>query len=413
MSEVSSTNAVLHLDSAYTVASVRERQHHSFFEARHRGRTFDFIYGVHPLSGLLDGRRPLRLRWVRFTKRQLIIDGFVEGEPQPRWRVPFQVLFAQVRIFRAALRLARRPNVKVIFSANEFYLGLFGLLLAWRTKKPLVVAAYANQDELYAATKSLANPRLLPARWLEKLVQRIVLRRADLIEAITQNMREYVIANGARPERIALLPTVKYVPSVHFSPPGDRASPDAFLRARGVEISDPVLLTVSRLHPFKHVDDAIRVMALAIEREPTLVGLIAGEGPMRDECEHLIRELGMQGRIHLLGDIDQQALSQLYPRAITVSPLTGLALTEAGLGGSAIVVYDRDWQPEFIDSGANGFVVPYRAIQAMADRTVEMARDPALRARLGSKVRQTALDFADPERMAARELAAFAPLLKS
>lgn len=403
--------AVLHLDSAYTVASVRERQHESFFEARHRGKTFDFVYGVHPLSGLIDGRRPLHLRWARFANRQLILDGFVEGEPQPRWRVPFQILCAQIRVFRAALRLARRPAVKVIFAANEFYLGLFGLLLARRARKPLVVAAYANQDELYASTGALTNPRLLPFRWLEKMVQKIVLRRADLIEAPTANMRDYLIANGARPERIAMLPVVKYLPAIHFSPPAKRSSPDDFLKSRGLSPFKPLLLTVSRLHPIKHVGDAIRAMAKAIEREPSLVGLIAGEGPAQGECEQLITTLGLTERIHLLGNLDQQTLSELYPHAITLSPLTGLALIEAGLGASAIVAYDCDWQAEFVTSGFNGFLVPFRAIDTMAKRAVELARSPELRQRMGSKAREKALEFADPERMAAREYAAFAPLL--
>ena len=403
--------AVLHLDSAYSVASVRERQHHSFFEARHRGRTFDKVYGVHPLSGLLNGRRPLRLRWVRFTPRQLILDGHVEGGTQPRWRAPFHFLQSQIRVFLAALRLARRPTVKVIFASNEFYLGLFGLLLAWRTKKPLVVAAYANQDELYAGTKALSHPRLLPARWLEKLVQRLVLRKAHMVEAPTVNMRDYVIANGARPERTVMLPVVKYLPSIHFSLPNDRQPPDAFLRSRRLSISDPVLLTVSRLHPLKHIDDAIRAMALVIEREPTLVGLVAGEGPARGDCERLVAELGMEDRIHLLGNIDQQALSQLYVRAVMLSPLTGMALIEAGLGASAIVAYAWDWQAEFLESGVNGYLVPYRAIEAMAERAVELVRDQDLRARFGRKLREKALEFADPEQMAARELAAFTPLL--
>ncbi|HEY0148216.1 MAG TPA: glycosyltransferase family 4 protein [Allosphingosinicella sp.] len=404
-------NAVLHLDSAYTVANVRARQHFSFFDARHRGQTFDKIYGVHPLTGLIDGRRPVRLQWVRYSPRQLILDGYVEGEPQPRWKAPFQFLAAQARLFRASLRLARRPEVKLIFAANEFYLGLFGLLLAWLTKKPLVVAAYANQDELYAGAGTLANPRLLPARWLEKLVQRLVLRRAAMIESPTLNMRDYVIRNGARPERVEMLPVVKYLPKVHFKPPAERPSPDGFLRSRGLSISDPVLLTVSRLHLLKHVDDAIHAMAIALRSDPKLVALIAGEGPHRAECEQLIRESGVGDRIYLLGDVDQQVLSRLYPRAVVLSPLTGMALIEAGLGESAIVAYDRDWQAEFLESDVTGYLVPYRAVDAMAERVIELTRDPALRARFGKAVREMALVFADPDRMAAREYAAFAPFL--
>jgi glycosyltransferase involved in cell wall biosynthesis len=403
--------AVLHLDGAYSVSSVHARGHESFFHARHRGKVFDKVYSVQPATGSMSGRIAGPLNWIEFSPCHLVLDGVKEGRVAPRWRRPFEVLSAQWRLFRAALRIARQPDVKAIFASDTFYLGLWGCALSRLVKKPLVVASYANQDELYAATGELAYPRLIPSRWLEQKIQLLVLSQADLVETPNANMREYLLRHGAREARMAMLPVFKFLPRQHQIEPSTRPEPTPDLKALGVDVSGPFLLTVARLHPVKLVEDAIRAMAIAIEARPGTVGLIAGDGPIRTEIEALVKRLGMKGRIHLPGNVHQDVLHRCYPRAVVLSPLTGMALIEAGLGGAAIVTYDRDWQAEFISDNKNGFVVPFRDVDAMAARTIRLLDDGQLRARLGEAARAAARELADPAILEQRELAEFRRLL--
>jgi glycosyltransferase involved in cell wall biosynthesis len=111
----------------------------------------------------------------------------------------------------------------------------------------------------------------------------------------------------------------------------------------------------------------------------------------------------MTGRIHFLGHLDQQELSRLLPHCITVSPLTGMALTEAGLAGSPMVVFDRDWQADFVTDGVNGYVVPFLDHEAMADRIERIIADEGTRRRMAVAARERALEFADTSRIYARE----------
>jgi glycosyltransferase involved in cell wall biosynthesis len=132
---------------------------------------------------------------------------------------------------------------------------------------------------------------------------------------------------------------------------------------------------------------------------------------MQEELEALAQSLGAGGRIHFLGHLDQDELSRLTPRAITLSPLTGMALVECGLGGSPLVAFDRDWQAEFVADGINGFVVPFLDNKAMADRALRLIDDPELRARMAQASRERALDFADRNRIEALEHEAYDRLL--
>jgi glycosyltransferase involved in cell wall biosynthesis len=77
------------------------------------------------------------------------------------------------------------------------------------------------------------------------------------------------------------------------------------------------------------------------------------------------------------------------------------------------VAYDRDFQPEFIDDGINGFIVPFRDHQSMAERVGQIITDPALARRLSAAIRAEALVHVNPERVKAAEWDAFDKVLGS
>jgi glycosyltransferase involved in cell wall biosynthesis len=317
---------------------------------------------------------------------------------------------SQWRLVRMLRRLIRERGISLIFSTDAYYSGLFGLLLKRLTGRPQVVAVYSNQDDLYAATGALAMPRLLPFRFLERMVARLVLSRADLVIAANRNNLDFAIANGAR-GATAIVPVAKNMEDVHLVPPEDRKPPDDLLARHGLVVGAALMLLVSRLVALKHPDAAIRAMAAVIRNRPEAAGLIAGEGPQRGELEALVAELGMTGRIHFLGQTSQADLARLAPHCVTVSPLTGMALIECALGGSPMVAFDRDWQAEFVEDGVNGFVVPFLDHEAMADRIERLFGDPELRRRMGRAARERAFDYADRGRIQAQEHALYDRLL--
>ena len=272
-----------------------------------------------------------------------------------------------------------------------------------------MIGVFANQDDLYAATGALAMPRLLPFRFLEQGLARLVLSRADLVVAGNRNNLDFAVANGARGDT-AIIPVAKNIEAAHFVAPALRELPRAFSKS-GIPPDRPMMLFVGRLQALKHPDEAIRAMALVIAERPEAIGLIAGSGPMQAELEALVDTLGMTGRIHFLGHIDQVELSLVIPQCITLSPLTGMALVECGLGGSPLVVFDRDWQAEFVEEGVNGHVVPFLDHRQMAERAIALVSDRNAWSRMSAAARERALDFADLDRIQAIEHRAYDRLL--
>lgn len=406
------TRDLLFIDSAYSVASVRERGHQAFFAARHY-HFFRRVWAVHPLVGLLHGDRAGKIRVVHFGRGQSVLDGFEPAGRLPRWLQPANVLWAQFRLLAVMVRIARKPAVGAVFASDVFYNGLLGLIAARLSGKPLMVACYANQDEHYEATGTLCYPRLLRSRRIELAIQHLVLRNADLVEAPTRNMRHYLLKHHARADRIVEIPVVGYLPLEHYSDPALRTPADEVLAKRGLPTMRPLLLTISRLIPLKFADDAVRAMILAVSTRPGAIGVVAGEGPMRPELQAMIDEAGVADRVFLPGNLSQSELAALAPVAIMLSPLAGMALIEASLGGAAPIVYDRDWQPEFVKDGENGYVVPHRAFEKMADRAIALIDDRAKRDMIGARARAEALAFADRQKHAQRQQQAMHRLVHS
>jgi glycosyltransferase involved in cell wall biosynthesis len=77
----------------------------------------------------------------------------------------------------------------------------------------------------------------------------------------------------------------------------------------------------------------------------------------------------------------------------------GLAVAEAMAAGLPVVVSDVDSLPELVDDGRTGRVVRAGDDGLFAERILELARDPALRERLGTPARHEASRRFTVERM--------------
>jgi len=394
------------IDTAYTREMATEKGHSRFFEARHSHGYFERVWSVHPLADAA-GKATDRLDLIRLSPRHLLIEGVARGGRLPSFLAPVDFLLSQAALLRVLSRLVRRRGIDVILTGDPFYSGLLGLLLKRLSGVPLVVGVWANYDLAYRTAGMLAMPRLMPSYRLQKLVSRIVLKRADLVVAGNRNNLDYAIAHGARRDRSELLPVARNMQACHFVSPAARGDHRPLFRALGIPAEGRYLLSVGRLIPAKYSEDAVRAMIRAAQADRSVVGIVAGEGALRAGLEALVAANGLGGRIVFLGNVGQETLSRIFPHCVTLSPITGMALVESGLGGSPIVAYDVDWQAEFVEDGVNGFVVPLRDVEALAERALALVRDPALRERMAAAARRRALDMADRDRLLALEHAVY------
>ena len=247
------------------------------------------------------------------------------------------------------------------------------LPLVWRG--PLVLLV----PHLFGTTafREVAWPVAL-AVWAAERPMPAVYRRAA-VHAISASTRDDLVARGFAAERIRVI--YPGVDAAHYTPaPGG-----------GARAARPSFLYVGRLKRYKAVETAIAAVA-ALRRGgvPDAELWIAGGGSDRARLERLAaRE---PGGVTFLGRVSEEEKLARYRQAWAVvfpSPKEGWGITnlEAAGCGTPAVASDSPGLRESVRHGETGLLVPHGDAGAMAAALGELARDAALRERLGRGAR--------------------------
>lgn len=157
---------------------------------------------------------------------------------------------------------------------------------------------------------------------------------------------------------------------------------DRFHRAGELHV-----LMTGRLVARKGFAEVLPAVAAAQAAEPGIRVSIAGSGPEEERLRHYARELGAS--VDLLGFIDQPDLAAASARAEAfLFPSTrdefGFVLLEAMAAGMACIASPFAGASEdLVRDGENGLVIDPRDHERVSGALVQLARDPALRRRMG------------------------------
>ena len=392
---------LLALEASYALETVHARKSEHAITGRDLQGFFEHVWSVHPAVGASPDHSEASSvgmpSSVSLGPRHTVIEGKV-AQTRRLQRVPrTNFSLAQAVLVASLDRLIRQENVSIIRASDPYYMGLLGIALGRAHRVPVVVCVYGNFDTMYQATGSVAYPRLIPWRWLEKRIERYVLSRAALVVAFNEDNLHFVLRNSATEERSVLFRPGHWIHPDHFDvePEQRRRSPaELGLGER------PYLILVSRLVPQKRPEDVLAVLARLKASGRDLVAVLVGNGPMRQQLEDMANDMGLAGDVVFTGNRDQPWIaSALASAEVVLSPLTGLALIEACLSGTAVVAYDVEWQSELVQSDETGVLVPDRDTTGMAEAVLRLLDDPDHAARLGRCARLRAREMMDPQRL--------------
>jgi glycosyltransferase involved in cell wall biosynthesis len=211
--------------------------------------------------------------------------------------------------------------------------------------------------------------------------------------AISDHARDYTVTNGLAPaDRVRV---VKYgIDTDRWrSDDGDR---DAARAGLGLAPDDVAVVAASRLVAHKGHDVLLRAFATARAAEPALRLLVAGAGDLRPALEAQARPLG--DAVRFLGHLDEAGVRSLmlagdvvvFPSLAAFGEGFGLAALEASAAGRPLVASRVASLPEIVVDGTTGVLVPSGDADGLARALVDLARDPAARARMGAAGRARA-----------------------
>lgn len=227
---------------------------------------------------------------------------------------------------------------------------------------------YKDMAFLEPADKSLLGVRFVSIR--AKLAEMRRHHRLDALFVGSRFMRDELLSNGFREDKVHILP-----PVVRMHHPVPIPVPE-----------DPRILYVGQLVRGKGVDLLLRALTkLSVDFSVTLVGDGDAAMPLKAQCQ----ELGLSDRVRFKGWVDHEDLSTYYSSAkLLVVPSRwpepfGMIGLEAMHHGRPVVGFDVGGIPDWLEDGVTGLLAPEQDIKALAEAIERLLTDTDLAAELG------------------------------
>lgn len=160
----------------------------------------------------------------------------------------------------------------------------------------------------------------------------------------------------------------------------------------GVSLGNMLVTMIGRLAPQKDPFSFIYSAALLKKNIPDVCFLLVGDGPLMGRCLQLIQELELDGRMKILGwRRDYKMLLRISNVIVNASLWEGLPfiLLEAMALEKPVISTRVTGVVDVIHDGENGFLVPPRSPQLLADKIKWVLNRPEVAAQVGRAARKT------------------------
>ena len=312
--------------------------------------------------------------------------------------LPTVIIPCRRRVDREAVAEIReyvKNNDIDLIHTHGYKSNIYGILAARAARIPIIATCH----NWPAST--------LPLR-LYSILDRVLLRKANHIVAVSENVRERLRRFAISPRKITVIQNG--VDTRRF------ASGQPVLRHELNLGGRTIIGVVGRLSSEKGHKFLLRAAPRLIEEFSTIALVFIGSGPEQPALESLARELNLQDHVFFAGF--RQDMPDVYasldifalPSLEEALPLTVLEAMAAGLPILASNVGDIG---KIIVSGVSGLLVEPGSADELYGALAQLLRDSALRDALRANARATVNSSSSVQRMAAQYLELYESVLHS
>jgi L-malate glycosyltransferase len=268
--------------------------------------------------------------------------------------------------FWQGMRLAqyiRKNRIQIVHSYG-FYSNVFTVPIAWLAGKSFVVASIRDTGDVLTRA--------------QRRVQRMVCRLADCVLVNAEAIRDKLVEQGYAPGKIIVIRN-----GITLGKFGNRQR-NSFLRQElALPLSAPLVVVFSRLNQMKGIQYFLDAAVILAARFPDVRFLVAGDGESRKELEEYAHRHGLGPRVVFTG-FRNDVPELLSEAAVSVLPSLseGLSntLLESMAAGVPVVATSVGGNPEVIEHGVTGLLVPLRDSAALAAAVSRVLEDKDLAA---------------------------------
>jgi len=286
-----------------------------------------------------------------------------------KFRLQIRILSLLINLLSDVIQVRKlmkkiKPDILHAHYITDY--GFWGALSGFH---PFVLSAWGSDI--------LVNPR--ESRILRYFVQ-FALKRADLITTEGENAIEEMIRLSSDPDKINLI--LHGVDTRKFSPK------DKSLDEEHRAFDSPTVISTRNLTPIYDLETLIRSVPLVLKQIPEVKFIIAGNGAQENYLKDLAKSLNVLDSITFIGQIPHEELPH-HLRAANVYVSTSLSdtisesLMEAMACGLAPVVTNVGDNKKWIANGENGFIIPVKRPDLLAEKIIYLLNNEELRQKMG------------------------------
>lgn len=307
-----------------------------------------------------------------------------EGIFRPKW--PGLLSFSLYALYQGSLLLWRKREIKVILGGSAVVVPLV-LILA----KIFRCKAVVNVHGLDLIHPSVLY-QILCVRWI---------RHCDRVIANSRYTASLAEEKEAKRDLICVMS-----PGVEMDSMGALGTGD-MKKEIGLE-GRKVLLYVGRLARRKGVKEFLQRSFVEIRAQvPEVVFLIVGANPTESLIHHddvlgeigtLVRDMGLQDHVRLLGWLSDDDLAKIYQAAdLLVLPALsiendvegfGIVILEAAAAGKPCVATRVGGIPDAVEDGKSGILVEPGDYEMMSQAIVALLRDEHIKSAMGDTAKR-------------------------
>lgn len=330
-----------------------------------RGRGHEVAFwSTGEVAGIPDSvsqlRLPALLKGNVPTEVAELLSGLIQGCRSQRWLTPEGFIYQR-------------------YSLNN----LAGVILSHRWKRPLILEANGSEAKWRQDFSALKYPGLAYA------CERLILSRAAVISAVSANAAEDLVAAGAPPERLRVVPNGVTV--ARFADADPAAVPDLEDRF--------VICFVGLFYPWHGARYLAEAFALFHRQRPDARLLLVGDGEEAPVVRAILERHGALAATHFAGLVPRTEAPRYMAAAdVLVSPHANvehfigspIKLFEYMAAGKAIIATRVGQIPEILRDGETALLVEPEDPSAIASAFDRLYEDRGLRLRLGAAAQEEA-----------------------